>query len=118
MAELRTYTHRDRPEPGEQLSTFGDVWPEFMFHDEIARKYINHTDTTFAHLNLYLCDENDVLVAAGYGVPIVWDGSVETLPSGWDGALEQAVRENEAQQIPTTFCALAAMVKQTEHGRG
>ena len=49
MAEFTTYTHEQRPELGELLSTFGDVWPEFMFHDEIARMYIDHTDTTFAY---------------------------------------------------------------------
>jgi hypothetical protein len=118
MSEFTIYTHKQRPELREMFSTFGDVWPEFIYHDEIAHKYIDHTNTTFAYLNLYLCDENDVLVAAGYGVPIVWDGSVETLPSGWDGALEQAVHDYEAQRTPTTFCALGAMVKQSEHGRG
>ena len=70
MAEFTIYTHSQRPELESFLSTFGDVWPEFIFHDEIARTYLHHTDTTFAHLNLYLCDENDVLIAAGYGVPI------------------------------------------------
>ena len=65
MANFKIYTHRQRPELESLLPTFGDVWPEFIFHDEIARRYLHHTDTTFAHLNLYLCDENDVLVAAG-----------------------------------------------------
>lgn len=118
MAEFTIYTHRQRPELEELLSTFGDVWPEFIFHDQIARAYLHHTDTTFAHLNLYLCDENDMLVATGYGVPIVWDGSIETLPAGWDAALEQAVYDHEAHRTPTTFCALAAMVKLSEHGHG
>ena len=118
MSDFTTYTHSQRPELESLLSTFGDVWPEFIFHDEIARTYLHHTDTTFAHLNLYLCDENDVLVAAGYGVAIAWDGSIETLPAGWDAALEQAVYDHGAHRTPTTFCALAAMVKQSEHGRG
>jgi len=115
---LLTYTHNQRPELEPLLSTFGKVWPEFIFHDEIARTYAHHIFTTFAHLNLYLCDEHDELVAAGYGAPIVWDGSLETLPAGWDAALVQAVRDDEAQRSPTTFCALAAMVKQNYHGRG
>ena len=40
-------------------STFGEVWPEFFFHDEIARTYAHPTYTTFVHLNLYPCDEQD-----------------------------------------------------------
>ena len=78
MSEFKIYTNRQRPELETLLSTFGDVWPEFIFHDAISRSYLHHTDTTFAHLNLYLCDKNDALVATGYGVPIAWDVSVET----------------------------------------
>ena len=31
---------------------------------------------------------------------------------------EQAVCDYEIQRMPTIFCALAAMVKQSKHGRG
>lgn len=118
MSEFTTYTHIQRPELESRLSTFGQVWPEFIFHDEVARTYIHHTDSAFAHLNLYLCDEHDDLVAAGYGVALTWNGSLDTLPVGWDAALEQAVHDHETHCSPTTFCALAAMVKPSEHGRG
>jgi hypothetical protein len=118
MSEFTTYTHLQRPELESRLSTFGQVWPEFIFHDEVARAYTHYTVSTFAHLNLYLCDEHDGLVAAGYGVPLAWDGSMERLPAGWDAALEQAVQDHEAHRSPTTFCALAAMVRQSDHGHG
>lgn len=87
MSTFTTFTHMQRPELDSLFSTFGAVWPEFIFHDEIARTYLHHTDTTFAHLNLYVCDENDVLVAAGYGVPSIADEmrvSIRTLMSGCD----------------------------------
>jgi hypothetical protein len=53
IAEFTIYMHRQRPELETLLSTSGDVWPEFIFDDEIARRYLHHTDTTFAHPNLY-----------------------------------------------------------------
>lgn len=118
MSEFTTYTHLQRPELESHLASFGKLWPEFMFHDEMARVHAHHTLTTFAHLNLYLCNENDEVVAAGYGVPIAWDGSQETLPAGWDAALAQAVQDSHMQRSATTFCALGAMVRQTDHGRG
>jgi hypothetical protein len=98
MAEFTIYTHSQRPELESFLSTFGDVWPEFIFHDEIARTYFHHTDTTFAHLNLYLCDENDVLIAAGYGVPIAWDGSIETFHTTFV--------PTTSNMCPSSFCSI------------
>ena len=98
MAEFTIYTHSQRPELESLLSTFGDVWPEFIFHDEVARTFLHHTDTTFAHLNLYLCDENDVLVAAGYGVPIAWDGSIETFHTTFV--------PTTSNMCPSSFCSI------------
>ena len=40
MSEFTTYTHLQRPELESLLSTFGQVWPEFTFYDEIARTYM------------------------------------------------------------------------------
>jgi len=117
MSELTTYAHIQRPELESLLSSFGKIWPEFL-SSEIHRTYFHHILTTFAHLNLYLCDQNNELVAAGYGVPIAWDGSLETLPAGWDAALFQAVQDHQAYRSPTTFCALAVMVRQTDRGCG
>lgn len=118
MPEFTIYTHIQRPELEPLQSSFRKLWPEFLFHNEIGRTYAHHTLTTFAHLNLYLCNENDELVAAGCGVPIAWDGSLERLPTGWDAALLQAVQDHQAGRPPTTFCALGAMVRQTDQGRG
>lgn len=117
MSDFTIYTHLQRPELKAQISTFGNIWPELIYHDEVADTYIQHTFTTFAHLNLYLCNEKDEVIASGYGVPIAWDGSLATLPEGWDAALSQAVHDHQAQRSVTTFCALAAAVKHTEQGR-
>jgi hypothetical protein len=44
MGVFRIYNHSQRPELEPLLSTFGDVWPEFIFHDEIARLYLHYTN--------------------------------------------------------------------------
>lgn len=115
---LKVYTHLERPELASLLSNFGNVWPQFIFHDAISDKYDALTLTTFAHLNLYLCDEKDDLVAAGKGVSFYWNGEKERLPGGWDSALVKAVSDKDHSIIPNTFCALAAMVKSTKQGQG
>lgn len=118
MRAFKVYTHAQRPELKEQTDAFGDVWPELIFHDEIAKLYYHHTETTFAEFNLYLCDEDDTIMAAGVAVPLAWDGSLDNLPDGWDAALERSVHNHEQKVAPTTLCALGAMVSQSRHGQG
>lgn len=118
MQPCTVSTHRQRPELKAQIETFGAVWPEFIFHGEAAARYYHHTTTTFADFNLYLCDENDRLVAVGLALPVAWDGQVETLPEGWDAALERGVRDDEHQRRPTTLCALGIMVAKERQGEG
>jgi hypothetical protein len=67
------------------------VWPEFILYDEVGIANVEHKLTTFGHLSIYICNENDELVAHGYGIAISWDGSLEALPAGWDGAVIQAM---------------------------
>jgi len=112
------YTHRQHPELEAQIDTFGKVWPEFIFHGEAAAQYYHHTTTTFADFNLYLCAADGNLVAVGLALPLAWDGQVETLPEGWDAALERGVRDYEHQRRPTTLCALGIMVRQERQGEG
>jgi len=112
------YTHRQRPELEAQIDTFGKVWPEFIFHGEAAAQYYHHTTTTFADFNLYLCTADGSLVAVGLALPLAWDGQVETLPEGWDAALERGVRDYEHQRRPTALCALGIMVRQERQGEG
>jgi len=118
MQPFTIYTHRQRPELEAQIDTFGKVWPEFIFHGEAAARYYHHTTTTFADFNLYLCAADGSLVAVGLALPLMWDGQVETLPEGWDAALERGVRDYEQQCRPTTLCALGIMVRQERQGEG
>jgi hypothetical protein len=118
MQDYTIYTYLQRPELEEQLATFGEVWPEFILHDEVGIANMQHRYTTFAHLNLFLCNEYDDVVASGGGVAIAWDGTPETLPVGWDAAVNQAVQDYELQRPCTTFCALAAFVRQSERAHG
>jgi GNAT superfamily N-acetyltransferase len=118
MQPFIVLTHAERPELKDQTDAFGDIWPEFIFHDETAELHYHHTESSFADFNLYLCDEGGELVAAGVAIPIVWDGSVADLPAGWDAALERGVRNLSDGLTPTALCALGAMVSKRHQGRG
>src|ERR1700728_1168150 len=64
-----------------------------------------------------LLDDGQV-VAGGWGVPIRWDGTVGTLPDGYDGALVSAVTGYEDSTPADTLCIMAAAVKADRQGGG
>ena len=98
---------------------FGPGWPKFIFHDSVASELMPTVDRLFADFNLVvLADGGDEVIAGGWAVPIPWDGTVEGLPAGWDGALERAVDAHELGSQPTTLCAMATEVVQTHRARG
>jgi GNAT superfamily N-acetyltransferase len=107
----------DRPELSERLP-FGPGWPEFIFHDPVARRYMPDVDRLFPEFNLVLLDTGDTAIAGGWGVPIPWDGTVAGLPQGWDGALELAVATRERGEPATTMCAMASEVVGSHRGTG
>ena len=107
----------ERPDLRERLP-FGPGWPEFIFHDPVARRLMPEVDRLFPELNLALLDAAGEVVAGGGAVPLHWDGTVAGLPAGWDGALEVAAAGAAAGRVPNTLCAMASEVVSGHRGTG
>lgn len=111
-------TTRERPDlEGEAGAAFRVRWPEFIFHDPIAKQYVTQIPDLFPQYDVLLLDEGRV-VAGGWGVAIRWDGTVEDLPDGYDGAMVRAVEGHQSGVHPTTLCFMAAAVGSGETKRG
>jgi hypothetical protein len=118
MGDLEIVTTADRRDLDEQArDAFRAVWPEFMFHDPISSEYIGRVETYFPQYDVLLLDDGQV-VAGGWGVPIRWDGTISTLPDGYDGALASAVTGQESSVPADTLCIMAAAVKADRQGSG
>lgn len=108
----------NRPDLGQAAAeAFRVRWPEFIFHDPIAKQLMARVAEYFPQYDVLLLEEGRV-VAGGWGVPICWDGSVGDLPDGYDGALLRAVEGHEAGAEPTTLSFMAAAVGNGETKRG
>lgn len=57
-------------------------------------------------------------MAGGWGVPIQWDGTINVLPGGYDGALISAVTGHENSVPADTLCIMAAAVRADRQGSG
>lgn len=115
---MQIVTTAQRPDLEDQArEAFRVSWPEFIFHDPVAAEYGGRKDAYFQEYDVLLLDE-DRVVAGGWGVPVRWDGTVEDLPNGYDGALVRAVDGHDHDVPPTALSFMAAAVRRGETGRG
>lgn len=119
VAAYNIYTLEQRPELRSQISPLNaKCWPAFMMEDPIANQHWNTLLTTFALFQLVLLAEDDTLVAAGNSIPVVWDGTIEGLPEGWDVVLDQGVRDHEQNRPVNTLSALSITIDPQFQGQG
>ena len=118
MSDIEVVTVADRSDLEEEAETaFRPGWPEFIFHDPISREHIERVFQYFEQYNIYLLDEGKI-VAGGWGVPLQWDGAVDSLPDGYDGGLVRAVAGHENATKSDTLSVMAAAVRHDRNGHG
>jgi GNAT superfamily N-acetyltransferase len=116
----RIVSYVDRPDlDGSWDEVVGPAWPEFLYHDAVCNRLWPRLFDEFADFQLYLVDEEaDRVVGQGNSAPFAWNGDPATLPDGVNGVLPLAVEQREAGLVPTTLCALQAVVVPPMQGRG
>ena len=77
---MKIVTRSDHPELRESAaSVFRERWPEFIFHDDVPKRYMGRVQEYFARYDIMALSERatdeGTVVAGGWGVPIAWDGS-------------------------------------------
>ena len=92
-------------------------WPVFMRNDPVSDRYWPSLYTTFADFQIVFYDDTDRVIAVGHSIPVVWDGTVEGLPSRWDLLLEQGIHDHERHHAPTTLSALALVIAKSHRGQ-
>ena len=112
------YSYSERPELETRGDDLGGQWPAFIFHDPLLPKYYPPLYARWGAFQLYWCDDLDTTAAACGSVPLAWDGTVDDLPEGWDGALVRGVEGAERGVPPTALCALHVTVSPRHVGRG
>ncbi|MEV4413282.1 hypothetical protein [Catellatospora sp. NPDC049609] len=107
-----------RPRSPEHLAgLFAGGWPEFIFHDQQTKRHIGRIRDLFGDLELVLLDDG-VPVAAGWAVPLCWNGETDDLPAGYNDSLARALADHDAGRTPDTHAVLAAQVHPGRQGEG
>ncbi len=97
---------------------FADGWPAFITADQEVKRHIGFIRETFADLELVLLDDDDVIVAAGWAVPIHWTGDPAGLPAGYTDSLGHAVADHKQGSAVDTLVVMAAQVHPDRRGLG
>jgi hypothetical protein len=116
---LRILTARERPDLGRRGRETSTVWPLYNVQSPISARYWDRLLPELPDHQFVLYDEAaDEIVAQGHTAPLVWDGSVEGLPAGFDAVLPTAFALLEAGTAPTALCALAVQIPERHQGQG
>jgi len=118
---IKIYDHSER-QPGQGIRTPDaprDPWDAFTEQDPIFVKYWEAMVATFPQYTLYLCDDEDVLLASATAVPFFWGDSLEKLPDeGWRWVVQNAVEQHQRGIKANLVSALGIHVSPAYRGQG
>lgn len=119
-AQIHSRTLAERPDLTDaSQQVIADGWPAFVLASPGAAAHWPRVLTEFADYQVVLVDERgDAVAGTGHSLPLVWDGTVEGLPTGWDAALERAIDDHDQGRAPTATVGLSVTVAGDYRGRG
>ena len=91
-----------------------DVLPEYNNHGDVLSRYWGRLTEERPEFQFHVIEAGDAILARARAIPIRWDGSIDDLPAGIDGAIARGFDEGDANVL----CALVIMVPRTVQGRG
>jgi hypothetical protein len=112
---MKIATAAERPELlGPAWDRTQDTLPEYNNHGDILNEYWPRLTEERPDFQFHLTGDEDEILARARSIPLRWDGTVEDLPAGIDGAIARGFDEVGANVL----CALVIMVPRDIQGRG
>ncbi|MBN1201925.1 MAG: GNAT family N-acetyltransferase [Anaerolineae bacterium] len=113
------YACQERPDLQEQdYRELAPEWPTFMFHDPYAAQHYPTMYERCPDFQFYVVTKADRVVASGNSIPLVWDGTEDDLPTGWDDGLARGAQGALDGIAPNALCAIQVTVSSKFLGHG
>ena len=112
---MRIATAAERPdllEPAWERTR--DTLPEYNNHGDVLNEYWPRLTEERPEFQFHLVGDDDDILARVRSIPLRWDGTVDDLPAGIDGAIARGFDEAGADVL----CALVIMVPRDLQQRG
>jgi GNAT superfamily N-acetyltransferase len=117
MFTVERMNMRERDERALE-APLSEGWPAFISADREAERWLPEVRKLFAELELVVLDSSGNPKAAGWAVPVAWDGTLENLPTGYSDSLRRAVSDHRSGRKPDTLVVCAIQVSADVRGRG
>lgn len=112
---MQTVTVAQRPDLIEAAwQRTRDTLPAYNNHGDILNAYWERLTEELPEFQFHLVGDDDEILARARTIPLRWNGSVEDLPAGIDGAIARGFDEGDAN----TLCALVIMVPRDLQSQG
>ncbi len=112
---MRLFTVSERPELAEPAwERTRDTMPEYNNHGDVLNVYWPRLTEERPDFQFHLVGDDDEILARARSIPVWWDGTIEGLPDGIDGAIARGFEQGGANAL----CALVIMVPRDLQGRG
>ena len=111
---MELVTVAERPELAEPASELTkDALREYNKHGDVLNRYWGRLIEERPEFQFHLVDDDQILALAR-SIPVHWDGSLDDLPAGIDGAIARGFDESGANVL----CALLIQIPRDLQGRG
>ena len=95
---VRTVTVSERPDLADAAwERTKDVLPEYNNHGHVLNRYWPRLTEELPDYQFHLVDDEHEILARARTIPVRWDGSLDDLPAGIDGAIARGFDEG----VPT-----------------
>jgi hypothetical protein len=112
---MHTVTAAARPDLLEAAwEATEDLLPEYNHHGDVVNEYWPRLTEELPDFQFHLIGDDDEILARARCIPLHWDGTLDGLPAGIDGALVRGFDQADAN----TLCALVIMVPRSIQGQG
>src|SRR3989442_10413915 len=112
---MQTLTVAERPDLSEPAwERSGDVLPEYNSHGDVLNRYWSRLTEERPDFQFHVLGDGGEILARARSIPVRWDGGIDDLPAGIDGAIARGFDEGGANVL----CALLIMVPRDLQGRG
>jgi hypothetical protein len=115
IGEMEIATAAERPDlllPAWERTC--DTLPEYNNHGDVLNEYWPRLTEERPDFQFHLVGDGDAILARARSIPVRWNGTVEDLPAGIDGAIARGFDEGGANVL----CALVIMVPRDLQSRG
>ena len=112
---MQTATVAERPDlAAPAWERTRDTLPEYNNHGDVLNVYWSRLTEERPEFQFHLIGDSEEILARARSIPVRWDGTIDDLPAGIDGAIARAFDEGGANVL----CALVIMVPRDLQSRG